>query len=137
LYNSNMSEKKFDPNIAPLNVRFSDEYSMFFINNALTVFKNGSASQEDNPFEKLLSMGELIDRLTIVNIKLFNLKNDVMNSDSEEFRAKASVTDVELVLERARLKRCIDTKLSALIQRTINGDDSGAYNPEAKQYGDK
>ena len=80
---------------------------------------------------KLLSMGELIDRLTIVNCKLFNLKNDVIdNKNNKEFCAWAAIEDVHLVEERARLKKCIDTKLISYIVGT------STFNPETKKYGD-
>ncbi len=77
----------------------------------------------------LLSMGELIDRLSIVNYKLYDLKNQVMkNQDKEKFLAVAAIKDVALVEERARLKRAIDEKLIAMITNPN-------YNPEIKSYG--
>ena len=90
---------------------------------------NGSA------FEELISMGELIDRLSIVNFKLFRLKDEVMNNDDKEFKAWASVEDVKLVKERARLKKCIDLKLLNMISRVIQGDETGGFVPEVKKYG--
>ena len=33
----------------------------------------------DNPFEGLLSFGELVDRLSIVNFKLFTLRENLFN----------------------------------------------------------
>jgi hypothetical protein len=90
--------------------------------------------QELNEFEELLSLGELTDRLTIVNIKLFKLKDDVMSSDDAEFKSWAAEQDVYLVMERARLKRCIDTKLKTEIDRIVRTGESG-YNPEVKKYG--
>ena len=80
-----------------------------------------------NPFEELLSMGELVDRLSIVNFKLYTLKNKVMQSDDETFRAWASEEDVRLVRERARLKRCIDEKVLALMA-------GSEFNAESKLY---
>jgi hypothetical protein len=74
-------------------------------------------------------MGELVDRLTIVNIKLYNLKNEVMRrQDDKEFCAQAAVEDVALVMERARLKKCIDEKLVYVIKNV------DSYNPEVKNY---
>lgn len=88
----------------------------------------------NNPFEKLMSFGELVDRLSIVNFKLFTLKNEVMKRENDsEFRAWASVEDVKLVEERARLKRCIDEKLGIVVKRCIETKDSG-FNPETKLY---
>lgn len=90
----------------------------------------------DNPFEALLSMGELVDRLSIVNFKLYKLKDEVMlRPEDEQFKSWASVEDVKLVRERARLKRCIDTKLLSIIHKVNNGDEDGGFNPEVKKYG--
>lgn len=89
-------------------------------------------------FETLLSFGELVDRLSIVNFKLYNLKDEVMiRQDDADFRAWASVEDVKLVEERARLKKCIDEKLISMIQKIQSGDKSGGFNPEVKKYGGK
>jgi hypothetical protein len=92
----------------------------------------------DNSFEQMMSFGELVDRLSIVNFKLFTLKDEVMKRpDDNEFRSWASVEDVKLVKERSRLKRCIDEKLVAIITRIAEGDSSGGFNPEVKKYGDE
>lgn len=89
-----------------------------------------------NPFEELLSMGELVDRLSIVNFKLYKLKDEVMDrQDDFEFKSWASVEDVKLVRERSRLKKCIDEKLVGIITRINEGDISGGFNPEVKKYG--
>lgn len=90
----------------------------------------------NSPFEELLSMGELVDRLSIVNFKLYKLKDEVINrTNDDEFKSWASVEDVKLVRERSRLKKCIDKKLIKMIQRINNGDDSAGFNPEVKKYG--
>jgi hypothetical protein len=89
-----------------------------------------------NPFEELLSLGEIVDRLSIINFKLYKLKDEVMlRPEDEKFRSWASVEDVKLVKERARLKRCIDQKLVAIIKRYNEGDSTGGHNPEVKKYG--
>jgi hypothetical protein len=91
---------------------------------------DGSYTLEDNSFRDLLSMGELVDRLSIVNFKLYNLKNKVMElTDDIEFRAWAAEEDVKLVLERSRLKKCIDEKFIEFISGKNN------FNPEIKDYG--
>ena len=90
----------------------------------------------ENEFEELLSFGELVDRLSIVNFKLFTLKDEVMKRSSDaKFCAWASVEDVRLVKERSRLKKCIDKKLISTISRLANGDITGGFNPEVKKYG--
>ena len=59
-----------------------------------------------------------------------------MNSRSDsEFCSHASVEDVRLVEERARLKRCIDEKLICIIGRISNGDSLAGFNAEVKRYG--
>jgi hypothetical protein len=90
----------------------------------------------ESPFEELISMGELVDRLSIVNFKLYKLKDEVMDRpDDSEFRSWASVEDVKLVRERARLKKCIDEKLIHMINKINSGDTNGGFNPEVKKYG--
>jgi len=96
---------------------------------------DGNLSWPDDSFEKLLSFGELVDRLSIVNFKLYDLKDEVINKGDDDFRAWASVEDVRLVEERARLKKCIDEKLIKVIIRIGDGDFSGGFNPEVKKYG--
>jgi hypothetical protein len=89
------------------------------------------------PLLELVSMGELVDRLSIINFKLFTLKDKVMESEDDSFRAWASVEDVKLVMERSRLKKAIDTKLVHMINTVLDGDDSGGFNPEVKRYGNE
>jgi len=94
---------------------------------------DGSYNSEDL-FKELLSMGELVDRLSIVNFKLFTLKDKVMETEDAEFRAWASEEDVKLVMERSRLKRAIDEKLIYTVSKIDNGEDI-AFIPEVKRYG--
>tara|TARA_R110002020_G_scaffold378499_1_gene589486 strand:- start:2210 stop:2557 length:348 start_codon:yes stop_codon:yes gene_type:complete len=90
-----------------------------------------------NTFEKLISLGEIIDRLSIVNFKLYRLKDEVMEKpDDKEFRSWASEEDVKLVEERSRLKRCIDEKVLAMFGRFSAGDKTAGFNPEVKKYGE-
>lgn len=84
---------------------------------------------KENPFEKLVGLGELIDRLTIVNIKLYDLKNEVMKRPNDtNFLAAAALKDVALVEERSRLKNCINEKIVSMI------NDPNTI-PEIKSYG--
>jgi hypothetical protein len=97
-----------------------------------------SLTEENNPFEELLSLGELVDRLSIVNFKLYKLKDEVMlRLNDEDFKSWASVEDVKLVKERSRLKKCIDEKLLKMFLRFKGGDKNAGFNPEVKKYGDK
>jgi dienelactone hydrolase len=92
-------------------------------------------------FEELISFGELIDRLSIVNIKLYLLKDEVekrKNDKDEEtakFLAWQAVEDIRLVMERARLKRAIDEKMLGIVGRVVAGQTTGGFNPETKKYG--
>jgi len=89
-------------------------------------------------FEKLLSFGELVDRLSIVNFKLFTLKNKVVDKGATtDFKSWAALEDVKLVEERARLKNCIDEKLITMIHKISSGDKTGGHNQEVKTYGNK
>ena len=49
-------------------------------------------------------------------------------SDDEKFRSWASVEDVRLVMERNRLKMCIDEKVIGYIS------NKSTFNPETKLY---
>lgn len=107
-----------------------------------TIIKNSIMNYDgsymcDNPFEVLLSFGELVDRLSIINFKLYKLKDKVVDNEDVKFRAWASVEDIKLVEERARLKRCIDEKLISMIQKIQNENEDGGFNPEIKKYGGK
>lgn len=98
---------------------------------------DNSYELKDNSFEQLISLGELVDRLSIVNFKLYKLKDEVMlRTGDENFKSWASVEDVKLVRERARLKRCIDEKILFMISRVNKGDSTGGFNAEVKKYGD-
>jgi hypothetical protein len=97
---------------------------------------DNSYSLAENAFEQLLSMGELVDRLSIINFKLYKLKDEVMlRLEDEKFKSWASVEDVKLVRERARLKKCIDEKLLSTMAKVFQGDKSGGLNQEVKKYG--
>ena len=88
-----------------------------------------------NHLEELIGMGELVDRLSIVNFKLFTLKDKVMQSEDDSFRSWASVEDVKLVMERSRLKKAIDSKVVHIINKILSGDSTGGINSEVKRYG--
>ncbi len=84
-------------------------------------------------FEELISMGELVDRLSIVNFKLYTLKNEVMRREGDDtFRAWASKEDVHLCQERSLLKNCINDKLITTIKKSSQNVET--HNPETKLY---
>lgn len=111
----------------------SDEVDII-IRARVNLFDN-SFRLDNNPSLDLLSMGELIDRLSIVNFKLFTLKNRVLEKiDDKEFCSWASVEDIKLVEERARLKKVIDQKLDQKICEILK-DGKSSFNAESKSYG--
>ena len=101
-----------------------------------SIQKYDGAYTLENSFEELVTMGELVDRLSIVNFKLFKLKDMVMQKkEDKNFCAWASVEDVKLCKERSRLKNASDEKLVAIIKKIKNGDSTGGFNGETKLYG--
>jgi len=106
-----------------------------YVNKAVKYY-DGSYNNEDT-LQELIGMGELVDRLSIVNFKLFTLKDEVMQSTEDSFRAWASVEDVKLVMERSRLKKAIDGKLVYIINKILSGDGTGGINSEVKRYGNE
>ncbi len=86
--------------------------------------------------ESLVSVGDLIDKLSIVNCKLYTLKNQVaQNKSNTELCAALAAEDVFLCEERSRLRRAIDEKIIAICHRVVSGDTTGGFNPEIKRYG--
>lgn len=88
---------------------------------------------------KLIGLGELIDRLTIVNMKLYNLKDEVMKRKGPEsvpFRAWAAEEDIRLVMERSQAKRAIDEKIYTMMLEFITTGSIPRQNKETKKYGE-
>jgi len=106
-----------------------------YINSSIKRY-DGSYNNAE-PLKDLVSMGELVDRLSITNFKLYTLKDKVMESEDDTFRAWASVEDVKLVMERSRLKRAIDSQIVHIINNVLSGDSSGGVNSEVKRYGNE
>ena len=115
---------------------FSDEIEEYIDMAIRRIDLSMGGPDEQNRFEKLLSMGELVDRLTITNKKLWEekiIQTNLHNIYGEEELAESAGRDVRLCKERARLKACIDEKLIAIITRIIYGEDAG-FNKEVKNY---
>ena len=110
---------------------FTEEIERLIVESTKVFYEqDGSVDCPESAALELLSMGELIDRLTIVNCKMYTLKNEVVkNSTDYDFCVKAALEDIKLVTERARLKKCIDEKLIYYIK------NSDSFNPETKLYG--
>ncbi len=98
--------------------------------------------------EDLTTLSELIDRLSIENIRLWNLKDEVMALKKEldggvstereqeiyKILAGKAVADVDIVKKRSMVKRAIDQGLIALVQNVIEGKNVSVVN-EHKAYG--
>lgn len=68
--------------------------------------------------EEVNTFGELVDRLTIVNIKLFKIKDIQANPlTSKEKLAESAKKDVALCAERNRLKNALTAKLESVAFR--------------------
>ena len=84
-------------------------------------------SKQDRKF--LITLGDNYDG------KIHRVSILYDNRDDVEFCSWASVEDVRLVEERARLKRCIDEKLLSTIERKMSKSADGEFNAETKRYG--
>ena len=113
---------------------FSDNLNKL-VDNAVKSY-DGSYNSE-GVFDELVSMGELVDRLSIVNFKLYTLKDKVAVSKKKNFKAWAATEDIKLVMERSRLKQAIDKKLIQMIDGALNKEASQYFIPEVKRYGDE
>lgn len=84
--------------------------------------------------DELITFGELVDRLAITNIKLYNLKDQVVNSSDDFEKARLADKDVVLCKERSLLKKAIDDKIIQYIHDFVA---NGKVNKitEQKQYG--
>jgi hypothetical protein len=83
---------------------------------------------------QLMTLGELIDRLTIVNLKLFKLKDLQAASTAGVSLALSAKADVSLCKERSNLKAAINEKLLDVCARVYNGLERSDVN-EDKIYG--
>jgi hypothetical protein len=83
---------------------------------------------------RLLTLGELVDRLTIVNLKLFKLKDMQATSTTGVSLALSAKADVSLCKERSNLKAAINEKILDMCARVYNGIERSDVN-EDKIYG--
>lgn len=84
---------------------------------------------------RLLTIGELVDRLTIVNIKLFKLKDYQQSSNDGVGLARSAKADVELCRERSNIKNAITEKILDMASKVYNQMERSDSN-EVKLYGD-
>lgn len=83
----------------------------------------------------LMSIGELVDRLTIVNLKLFKLKDYQSNSDDGAGLARSAKSDVALCKERSNIKSAINEKIFSIASRVYNSVERTDAD-EVKLYGE-
>lgn len=102
-----------------------------------------------NIFDAFTSFSELVDKLSIENIRLWNLKDEVMRLKEElnckkiskkrreailEELAQLAFKDVDIVKKRSALKKAIDETFVRNVQAIINGKKVVIMN-EHKNYG--
>ena len=83
---------------------------------------------------RMLTLGELVDRLTIVNLKLFKLKDMQSSSTAGISLALSAKADVNLCKERSNIKAAINEKILDMCSRVYNGMERSDVNEE-KIYG--
>ena len=94
---------------------------------------------ENNTELELITFSELIDKLMIVNIKLYNclerssILNDKIDKTEDDIKeiVKLSEDNIRLVRQRSAYKNAIDKKLNLAIK---NGETEVL--DEVKNYGD-
>lgn len=105
-------------------------------------------AKSTNPLEELTTISELIDRLSIENIRLWNLKDEVMALRKEldlgvtkereleinKILATKAFADVDIVKKRSVVKRAIDETLVRVIEQVKKGKKVSVTN-EHKSYG--
>src|SRR5438270_3302848 len=110
--------------------------------------KKQEEQKQTNPLEELTTISELIDRLSIENIRLWMLKDEVMALKKEldsgvskereqeiyKILANKAFADVDIVKKRSAAKRAIDETLISVIQKVIRGQKVNVTN-EHKAYG--
>ena len=106
------------------------------------------APKENTNLEELTTISELIDRLSIENIRLWMLKDDVMALKKEldkgvtkereleinKVLANKAIADVDIVKKRSTAKRAIDEALVRLVEKVTSGEQV-AISKEHKAYG--
>ena len=106
------------------------------------------STKQSSPLEELTSLSELIDRLSIENIRLWNLKDEVMilkkeldsgvskerEAEINKILAGKAIADVDIVKKRSAVKRAIDETLIKVIQDVTKGKKVNVTN-EHKSYG--
>jgi hypothetical protein len=101
------------------------------------VVASWNPSDEPSEISKLISFGELVDKLAICNLKLFKLKDlqaELKPEDASIVAMRYIKQDITLCKERSQIKRAIDQKLREIIKSQLSGKDD--FVAEEKLYGD-
>jgi len=96
---------------------------------------DGNYRPDNDIFEEILTLSELVDKLCITNLKIAKIKDVQQTSKDIEVLADCSRSDVQLCKLRSRLKNAIDEKVVAMIARNRRGDVTCGVNFEVKKYG--
>jgi ribosome-associated translation inhibitor RaiA len=75
--------------------------------------------------EELITFSELIDKLSVINIKLYNLLEKTAELDKKELKTKDDIDlivrlsgeNIRLAKQRSNLKSAIDKKLNEAIKK--------------------
>ena len=105
------------------------------INNQIEQVLENPQNTFGNSVSKLISFGELVDKLTICNNKLFKVKDQQADLKEEESDLAIELVrkDIALCKERSQIKRAIDFKLREIIKSLISDQDE--FVAEEKLYG--
>lgn len=102
-----------------------------------------------HPLEVINTISDLIDRLSIENIRLWHLKDDVADLKKElenkktpekrkneiyKILAEKSFVDIDIVKKRSALKKAIDISINNAIESALKGEKS-PITDEHKAYG--
>jgi len=109
-----------------------------YVNKRITdIVSSWSPTDEPSEISKLISFGELVDKLSICNLKLFKIKDLQASIDARESGMAIAYIkqDIALCKERSQIKRAIDQKLREIIKSQLSGTDD--FVAEEKLYGDE
>lgn len=104
--------------------------------------------QTSHPLEELTSISELVDRLSIENIRLWNLKDEVIALKKEldkgvtkereqeiyKILAGKAIADVDIVKKRSAVKRAIDELFIKTVKNIMENKNVN-ISKEYKAYG--
>lgn len=96
------------------------------------IVRNPFNYSEANDASRTISLGDLVDRLAICNLKLFKVK-DLQAISTGDDALPLIKQDIALCKERSQLKRGIDYKVAEMVKDEITGNLE--ITTEEKNYG--